>query len=117
MVAGGEVAHRLRLVDLRDVTCTFPGSAVSTRRTDRDHRLRWPLGRTDDRNLQNLSRRWHRAKHAGFRPLLLPDGTIRWTSPITGRSYDRRPRRTRPPKIPPGTSLPPLPDRDPPDTS
>lgn len=104
-----------RLVDLRDVTCTFPGSATSTRRTDRDHRLPWPLGRTDEQNLQNAVRRWHRAKHAGWRTRLLPDGTVEWTSPTTGHRYARRPKRTRPPKIPPGATLPPLPE--PPDTS
>jgi hypothetical protein len=56
-----------RLVDLRDVTSTFPGDSTPARRTDRDHRLPYPLGPTADWNLQNLGRRWHRAKHSGWR--------------------------------------------------
>ncbi|MDQ3611391.1 MAG: hypothetical protein M4D85_07285, partial [Actinomycetota bacterium] len=50
---------------------------------DRDHRLPWPLGATSEQNLQNTSRRWHRAKHTGWHTSLLDDGTIRWTSPAT----------------------------------
>ncbi len=102
-----------RLVDLRDVTSVFPGDATSARRTDRDHRLPWPLGATDELNLQNLGRRWHRAKHDGnWQSLLLDDGTIRWTSPSRG-VYHRPPKRTAPPPIPPDTSLLPLGDDDP----
>jgi hypothetical protein len=97
-----------RLVDLRDVTSVFPGDATSARRTDRDHRLPYPLGPTAERNLQNLSRRWHRAKTTSWHTRALPDGTIEWTSPSRG-VYRRRPKRTIPPKIPPGSSLPPLP--------
>ncbi len=55
-----------RLVDLRDVTSVFPGDSTSTRRTDRDHRLPWPLGPTTEWNLQNAGRRWHRAKHTNW---------------------------------------------------
>ena len=98
-----------RLVDLRDVTSTFPGDAASARRCDRDHRLPHPLGATAAWNLQNLSRRWHRAKHHGWDSVLESDGTIRWTSPTRG-VYRRRPKRTVPPKIPPGKTLPPLHD-------
>lgn len=97
-----------RLVDLRDVTSTFPGDATPARRTDRDHRLPYPLGPTSADNLQNLSRRWHRAKHTGWTSKLLADGSTRWTSP-TGGAYTRHPKRTQPPAIPPGTALPPLP--------
>jgi hypothetical protein len=96
-----------RLVDLRDVTSVFPGDLTPTRRTDRDHRLPYPLGRTDEDNLQNAGRRWHRAKHSGWRTKVLQDGTVRWTSP-GGRSYDRPPRRTPPPALEPGRRLPPL---------
>ncbi|MDQ3344013.1 MAG: 13E12 repeat family protein [Actinomycetota bacterium] len=98
-----------RLVDLRDVTSTFPGDSTPARRSDRDHRLPYPLGPTAEWNLQNAARRWHRAKHHGWRTALLDDGTIRWTTP-GGGVYDRRPKRTKPPDIPPGTKLPPLPD-------
>lgn len=98
-----------RLVDLRDVSSVFPGDATSARRCDRDHRLPWPLGPTSEDNLQNLSRRWHRAKHHGWHSGLLDDGSVAWSSP-TGGSYVRRPKRTAPPPITPGRKLPPLPD-------
>ena len=96
-----------RLVDLRDVTSTFPGDRTPARRCDRDHRLPYPLGPTSEANLHNLPRHWHRAKHTGWRTRLLPDGTTRWTAP-SHQHYDRPPRRTPPPPIPPGTTLPPL---------
>ena len=98
-----------RLVDLRDVTSVFPGDATSTRRTDRDHRVPYPLGATSEQNLQNITRRWHRAKTTSWHTRQLEDGSIRWTSPSQG-VYVRRPPRTVPPKIPPGATLPPLPD-------
>ncbi len=99
-----------RLVDLRDVTSTFPGDNTPTRHTERDHRLPWPLGHTTPDNLQNLSKHWHRAKHTGgWTTTLLPDGTIRWHSP-GGGTYHRRPRRTPPPPLHPDTTLPPLHD-------
>jgi hypothetical protein len=98
-----------RLVDLRDVTSVFPGDATAARRTERDHRLPYPLGPTADWNLQNLTKRWHRAKHHGWHTRLLDDGTIEWTSPSRG-VYLRRPKRTIPPKIPSDAKLPPLPD-------
>jgi hypothetical protein len=100
-----------RLVDLRDVTSCFPGDATAARRCDRDHRTPYPLGPTDESNLQNLSRRWHRAKHNGWTSHLDPDGTTHWTSPTNGvytgsrngpshrrspdRSTTRRPRLTQ----------------------
>jgi len=103
-----------RLVDLRDVTSTFPGGSTPARRTDRDHRLPYPLGPTAEWNLQNLGRRWHRAKHAGWRTRLLRDGAVEWTAPGGGPTgngvYVRRPKRTPPPPIPPGSTLPPLTD-------
>jgi hypothetical protein len=98
-----------RLVDLRDVTSTLPGDATPARRSHRDHRLPYPLGPTAAWNLQNLSEHWHRAKHAGWESLLLRDGSIRWTSPARG-VFVRRPKRTGPPAIPPGVTLPPLTD-------
>ena len=94
-----------RLVDLRDVTSCFPGDSTPARRTDRDHRTPWPLGPTDGPNLQNLTRRWHRAKQNGWHSWLLRDGTIVWRSP-TGRTYRRPPKRTPPPPI--DRQLPPL---------
>jgi hypothetical protein len=96
-----------RLVDLRDVTSTFPGDSTPARRTDRDHRIPWPLGPTSAENLQNINRRQHRAKHAGWTTRLRPDGSTTWTSP-TGGVYTRRPRRTPPPPVS-GAGLPALP--------
>ena len=98
-----------RLVDLRDVTSVFPGDSTAARRSERDHRLPYPLGPTDDWNLQNLAKRWHRAKHTRWRTRLLDDGTTQWLSPSHG-VYHRRPKRTVPPEIPPGTTLPPIGD-------
>jgi hypothetical protein len=97
------------LVDLRDVTSTFPGDSTPARACDRDHRLPYPLGETNEQNLQNARRRWHRAKHTGWHTSLLADGTLRWTSPSHG-VYDRKPKRTPPPTIPSGTTLPPIND-------
>ncbi len=97
-----------RLVDLRDVTSVFPGDSTPARRTDRDHRLPWPLGQTEPGNLQSLSRHWHRAKHTGWTSRVSDDGTVRWSSP-GGGVYRRRPVRTVPPPVPPGTTLLPLP--------
>lgn len=97
-----------RLVDLRDVTSVFPGDSTPARRTDRDHRLPWPLGPTSAENLQTAGRHWHRAKHAGWHTQLLEDGTVRWTGP-SGGVYSRRPKRTPPPPIFLGAELPPLP--------
>ncbi len=96
-----------RLVDLRDVTSTFPGDATAARRCDRDHRTSWPLGQTSEGNLQNLSRRWHRAKHHGWQSRLDPDGATTWTSPTRG-VYRRAPKRTVPPPL--DRPLPPLSD-------
>ena len=98
-----------RLVDLRDVTSVFPGDSTPARRSERDHRLRYPLGPTEDWNLQNVAKRWHRAKHAGWQTRLLDDGTVQWVSPSRG-VYLRRPKRTVPPRIPPGRTLPPIDD-------
>jgi hypothetical protein len=96
-----------RLVDLRDVTSVFPGDATGARRSERDHRLPYPLGRTSAENLQNLAKHWHRAKHhGGWDCVEEPDGTIRWTSPTKG-VYRRRPVRTIPPPIPPEAALTP----------
>ena len=105
-----------RLVDLRDVTSTFPGDSTPARRTDRDHRLPFPLGPTSAENLQNIGRRWHRAKHAGWRTRLRSDGAVEWTAPGGGvagrRPYVRHPKRTPPPALPPDARLPPLPDAE-----
>jgi hypothetical protein len=98
-----------RLVDLRDVTSVFPGDATPARRCDRDHRLPCPLGPTSAGSLQTAARHWHRAKHAGWRTRLTPDGSTEWRSP-TGGVYTRRPKRTPPTPVTPGSTLPPLGD-------
>ncbi len=96
-----------RLVDLRDVTSVFPGDGTSARRSERDHRLPWPLGKTDEGNLQSLGKHWHRAKHSGWTTWTVDDGTVRWRSP-GGGVYDRRAQRTVPPPVPPDATLPSL---------
>ncbi len=70
----------VRFVEARDRTCVFPGCHRSARRTDKDHRIPWPLGGTDEANLQCLCRHHHRAKQAVFVVELTRDGDYRWTT-------------------------------------
>lgn len=91
--------HRYRIpgrlarhLETRDRTCVFPGCTRPASLTDKDHRIPWPLGATDLRNLQCLCRRHHRAKQAAFDVVLLPDGSYRWTSRRTGHQHERPPK-------------------------
>ena len=72
-----------RFVRLRDRTCRFPG--CGRRVTDLDHRTPWPLGATDEHNLDALCRHHHRAKHAIFTVTRDDAGTLWWTT--RGRSF------------------------------
>jgi hypothetical protein len=78
----------------RDAECTFPYCSHSARRSDLDHIVPFPQGRTSASNLHPLHRRHHNAKtEAGWRAVRDPvTGVTRWTSP-QGRRY-----RTRPPQ-------------------
>ena len=85
-----------RLVDVRDRRCSGPGCGCT--RTHRDHADPWPAGPTAAWNLQRLSARCHRAKHADWTVDRHADGSVTWHSPL-GRSYRRPPPHSRPPKV------------------
>jgi hypothetical protein len=59
-------ARLRRYVEARDRTCVFPGCGRPAARTDKDHRIPWPLGPTAPGNLQCLCRHHHRAKQTSF---------------------------------------------------
>jgi hypothetical protein len=85
-------ARALRFVRLRDRTCRFPGCTRPARYTDVDHRIPWPLGPTDPRNLHCLCRHHHRAKQSSlFTVHTEPDGSTVWTIRSTGAIYRRPP--------------------------
>jgi hypothetical protein len=81
----------LRYLQARDRTCVFPGCHRPARRTDLDHRIPGPRGRTAVDNLQCLCRHHHRAKHAVFSVLVDPDGTVVWIT-RGGWVFRRRPK-------------------------
>ena len=85
-----------RLVDVRDRRCSGPGCGST--RTHRDHAEPWPAGPTAAWNLQRLSARCHRAKHAGWQVDRHDDGSTTWHSPL-GRTYRRASPRARPPQV------------------
>ncbi len=80
-----------RLVQARDRTCTCPGCHRRASRTDKDHRIPWPLGPTDADNLQSLCRHHNRAKHTSFTVTRGPAGRYLWTS-RGGHQHRRRPK-------------------------
>jgi hypothetical protein len=80
----------IRFVEARDRTCVFPGCHRPAAKTDKDHRTPWPLGRTDQTNLQCLCRHHHRAKQAAFTVELTRDGDYRWTTRGGWRFLRRR---------------------------
>ena len=94
-----------RLIHLRDPHCCGPG--CSSTRTDNDHLIPHPQGPTSPRNLGRVSRRCHRAKHAGWTLERHPDGSVTWTSPLH-RTYHRPSPHTPPPHIDLTTDPPPL---------
>jgi hypothetical protein len=69
-----------RFLEARDRTCVFPGCGRPARRTDKDHRVPWPLGATTADNGQCLCRHHHRAKHTVFTVQRNPDGSYTWTT-------------------------------------
>ncbi|MDR2323285.1 MAG: HNH endonuclease [Microbacterium sp.] len=89
-----------RFLRARDQRCRFPGCQTPARRCDIDHNEDYALGgQTEITNLSDFCPGHHALKHPdigdGHRWTAhqLPDGTLRWTSPI-GRTYDdRAPRR------------------------
>ncbi len=93
-----------RLVDVRDRRCSGPGCGST--RTHRDHADPWPAGPTAAWNLQRLSARCHRAKHAGWTVHRHADGRVTWHSPL-GRVVTRPSPHARPPQVDLRTPSPP----------
>jgi hypothetical protein len=75
------IPRRLRrLVEARDRRCVFPGCHRPAAKTDLDHRIPWPRGRTAADNLQCLCRHHHRAKQAVFEVDLDDEGNTLWVT-------------------------------------
>ncbi|MFJ6651172.1 DUF222 domain-containing protein [Microbacterium sp. NPDC091313] len=83
-----------RYLAARDIHCRFPGCRRPARHCDRDHNQDWALGGTTEAcNLACLCKRHHTLKtERPWTPEQLPDGSIRWTSPL-GRSSTDPPER------------------------
>jgi hypothetical protein len=82
-----------KLVEMRDVTCRWPGCSIAARRCDKDHSIPYPKGCTCIANLVSLCRRHHLLKTFGkWKVMLLPDGTYQVTDP-TGHVYITKPPR------------------------
>jgi hypothetical protein len=85
-------ARLRRYVEHRDRTCVFPGCHRPAARTDKDHRIPWPLGPTTPDNLQCLCRHHHRAKQTSFNITLdttLNTSGYHWTT-RGGWRFNRR---------------------------
>jgi hypothetical protein len=89
-----------RAVQLRDVTCRFPGCTRRAGRCDVDHSLAWADGgATEACNLACLCRKHHRLKHEmAWQISQEPGGVLVWRSAL-GRRYRTEPatRWHRPP--------------------
>lgn len=80
-----------RFLEARDRTCVFPGCGRPAQRTDKDHRIPWPAGKTSTDNGQCLCRHHHRAKHAVFTVLRDTDGSYVWIT-RGGWEFRRKPQ-------------------------
>ncbi|AZZ47793.1 HNH endonuclease [Rathayibacter rathayi] len=80
------------LLQLRDVTCRFPGCTRSASGAEADHVVEWRNGGgTDPGNLASLCVAHHHVRHGDrWTYVLHPDGTADWTTP-TGRRITTRP--------------------------
>ncbi|PPF52357.1 hypothetical protein C5C55_15510 [Rathayibacter sp. AY1C2] len=80
------------LLQLRDVTCRFPGCTRSAASAEADHVVEWRNGGgTDPGNLASLCVAHHHVRHGDrWTYVLHPDGTADWTTP-TGRRITTRP--------------------------
>jgi hypothetical protein len=81
-----------RFIKHRDITCSFPGCLRLARDSQNDHLIPWPKGRSEAANMDCKCTHHHQAKtHGGYQTERLPNGAIRWTTPL-GRTRDRHPR-------------------------
>lgn len=97
-----------RAVQIRDVTCRFPGCRRPARRCDLDHAKAWTAenGPTEDANLECLCPKHHRLKHEmSWTPRLEADGRVRWRTPL-GITYWTEPGGTWPPRPAPPPERP-----------
>jgi hypothetical protein len=109
-------AAQVRFLRLRDRTCRHPGSAQPAGQTDADHVVSYDCGgRTGCENLCCLCRTHHRLKTfaRGWRFQLLPDGTLRVTTP-SGITRTTRPPGLRDPLEQRALPSPPPPPVEPP---
>jgi hypothetical protein len=85
-------AAQRRSVEVKAMTCVFPGCRMPARQSDLDHRQAWAEGGpTEEANLEPLCRHDHRLKHAGWKLEWLETGEYQWTSPL-GLKYTVDPR-------------------------
>ncbi|HSP76459.1 MAG TPA: DUF222 domain-containing protein [Cryobacterium sp.] len=77
-----------RYLRVRDETCRWPGCRRAAAHSDLDHTLDWQFeGITAHDNLAHLCPADHALKsETRWSYVLLPDGTLKWTSP-TGRTF------------------------------
>ncbi|HSP52103.1 MAG TPA: DUF222 domain-containing protein [Cryobacterium sp.] len=77
-----------RYLRVRDETCRWPGCRRAATHSDLDHTLDWQFdGITAHDNLAHLCPADHALKsETRWSYVLLPDGTLKWTSP-TGRTF------------------------------
>jgi hypothetical protein len=84
-----------RYLEIRDVTCRFPGCSIAAARSDIDHTLDWQYdGETDAANLACLCPGHHTLKgETAWTVTQAGDGSgvLTWTTP-TGRSYRTYPQ-------------------------
>jgi hypothetical protein len=85
-----------RHLQIRDLTCRFPGCTIAAHRCDIDHGLDWQFGgETTHINLANLCPGHHTLKgDTAWTVVQASDGSgvMTWTSP-TGRTYRTMPNR------------------------
>lgn len=71
-----------RLVQIRDVVCTFAGCGRPARECDIDHTRAWADdGTTAEANLADLCRHHHRMKHESLWSVTRTNGVSTWRSP------------------------------------
>jgi hypothetical protein len=84
-----------RYLQIRDLTCRFPGCGMAAERSDIDHTLDWQYrGETDHANLAHLCPGHHTLKgNTTWNVTQATDGSgvLTWTTP-TGRSYRTYPQ-------------------------
>jgi Domain of unknown function (DUF222) len=82
-------------LQIRDLTCRFPGCSIAAHRSDIDHTLDWQYeGATEHSNLAHLCRGHHTLKgNTEWTVIQVTDGSgvLTWTTP-TGRTYRTYPQ-------------------------